>query len=151
MYLCVPALWHWIMLISASCILNCWPKHAYPKTSLPVYAHVKIATATKTEVLCSSHPSPSSIPILFPIPASTSCSLLPPPLPFLLADAEWKLLLITQVSSQGSLPHWGEIFCIEHVTVMSLIEDAQPEGSRLEVRLILPTLYVHPYLHPILP
>ena len=84
-----------------------------------------------------------------PIPFPHHVSLPPSPLllPFLFADAEWKLLLITEVSSRGTLPHWGEIFCIEHVTVMSLIEDAQPESSRLEVCLILPT----PSLTPLSP
>lgn len=87
-------------------------------------------------------PSP---PIPFPHPVSLPPS--PLLLPFLFADAEWKLLLITEVSSRGTLPHWGEIFCIEHVTVMSLIEDAHPESSRLEVCLILPT----PSLTPLSP
>ena len=48
-------------------------------------------------------------------------------------DGEWKLLLISQASSVGVLPHGGEVYCVERIAIIPLTKDSNPEIIGLEV------------------
>ena len=56
-------------------------------------------------------------------------------LPLSFSDGEWKLLLISQASSVGVLPHGGEVYCVERIAIISLTKDSNPEIVGLEVWL----------------
>ena len=53
----------------------------------------------------------------------------------LFSDGEWKLLLISQASSVGVLPHGGEVYCVERIAIIPLTKDSNPEIIGLEVQL----------------
>lgn len=58
------------------------------------------------------------------------------PIIILCADGDWKLLLVSHASSIGVLPHWGEVYCIERIAIVTLSTDpSTPEVIGLEVHL----------------
>lgn len=61
------------------------------------------------------------------------------------ADGEWKLVLITNASSVGSLPQGGEVFCVDRISIIPLTTDTSKEiiGMQVSSCLVIIVSCVH--------
>ena len=46
-----------------------------------------------------------------------------------LSDGDWKLVVVTQASSVGMLPHGGEVYCVDKIGIIPLTAFAGTAGE----------------------